>query len=138
MKLMDLDPGHRLLVLTWMRDGIEHGIKRSVSTRAYQVFVRGVAQDGITVVDEFDPEKFFAERLKPHEQRHFERVATTLEYLDELIDDCEQELDLEDDQDEPDVDDQGAEVGELEPDVDPDAAVPGFAADKGVGDDSTG
>lgn len=102
MKLSDLDPAHRILVLGWMRDGIEHGIANSVKTKAYRVFILGCRPNGMDVKTEFDPEQFWAERLQPHERGHFQRVATALDNIDALIDDAEAELDELDDDDEQD------------------------------------
>lgn len=91
MRLNELHPEERILVLGWMRESIESGIKNVVLVKSYWMFCEGIKQD-----QPFDPDAVW-NLFRPHQQAHFQRTAAALDLLDEQIEDAQKQADQHDD-----------------------------------------
>lgn len=87
MQLNELHPEERILVLGWMRESIENGIKPLVHVKAYKLFCVALREN-----QSFDPDVVW-DILQPHQKEHFRRSAAALDLLDELIEAAEIEAD---------------------------------------------
>jgi len=126
MKFEELDPNARILLLSWMREGLTAGIKNSVMTRTYQLFLKTRGPDHIgSSGAEFSPADFFQNLMKPHEKAHFIRIADSIEIIENLMDEAERKLDERDDDESTDVDESLYGI-RRDPDIDLDGPIPGF------------
>lgn len=90
-KFMDLAIEDRLLVLTWMRDALHNGMKKTITGKTYAGFVTALNGGA-----KFDPEAIW-ETIPEPSRDHFEHAADILAQLDSDIEFCEDTIEAGED-----------------------------------------
>lgn len=78
-KFTDLEKEDRLLVLTWMRDAIHEGMKKTITAKTYVAFVHALNKG-----TDFDPAAVW-ETVPEQSRDHFEHAADILAQLESDI-----------------------------------------------------